>query len=236
MRVQASYAETVSIAQLQVAFEATAANYGMSWRLVGANERPRVLIMLSKFDHCVNELLYRWNAGQLNIDIPALVSNHEDLQSLGDTHDIPFIHIPVTKDTRDTAEEKLLQVIEQHDVDLVVLARYMQILSPEVCDKLAGRAMNIHHSFLPGFKGQRPYFRAFDRGVKLVGATAHYVTADLDEGPIIEQEVVRVNHSYSVEDLTVAGRDAERLALAWAVQWHAENRVILNGTKTVVFQ
>lgn len=236
MRVQASYPEKTSIEALKTAFQATAEIYEMSWSLTDSTDRPRVAIMVSKFEHCLSDLLFRWRTHQLRMDIPFIASNHGDLEPLAKAQGIPFFYIPVTADTKPAAEDKLLSLIEEHHVDLVVLARYMQVLSDDLCRELAGRAINIHHSFLPGFKGAKPYHQAFDRGVKLVGATAHYVTAELDEGPIIEQEVLRVDHNYEANDLVVAGRDAERLALARAVQWHVERRVILHGSRTVIFK
>lgn len=236
MRLQASYPDRTSVEALKSAFRATAETYGMSWSLTDSTDRPKIAILVSKFEHCLNDLLFRWRTNQLKVDIPFIASNHRDLEPMVKAQGIPFIYIPVTADTKPAAEDKLLSLVKEHDVDLVVLARYMQVLSDDLCRELAGKAINIHHSFLPGFKGAKPYHQAFDRGVKLVGATAHYVTAELDEGPIIEQEVLRVDHSYQPEDLVVVGRDAERLALARAVQWHAEHRVILNGTRTVVFK
>jgi formyltetrahydrofolate deformylase len=238
MRVQFEAPEdsAFDLEALQAEFAATAEVFGMSWRLVNAATKQRVLIMVSKFGHCLNDLLYRNSSGWLNIEIPAVVSNHPDLGVLADHYDIPFHHVPVTKDTKDQAEARLLELVDELDVDLVVLARYMQILSTDLCKALEGRAINIHHSMLPSFKGGRPYFQAYDRGVKLVGATAHYVTADLDEGPIIEQEVARVNHSMSAEDVAAVGRDTECLALARAVRWHTENRVLLYKRRTVVFR
>jgi formyltetrahydrofolate deformylase len=215
-------------------FAATAMSFGMTWRLVDAAEKPRVLIMVSKFGHCLNDLLFRRSVGGLNMDVAAIVSNHPDFGRLADNYGIPFLHIPVTADTKAHAEAELLDTVRDLDVDLVVLARYMQVLSNELCKELEGRAINIHHSMLPSFKGARPYHQAYARGVKLVGATAHYVTADLDEGPIIEQEVARVDHSMSAEEVTALGRDVECLALARAVRWHTENRVLLNGHRTVV--
>ncbi len=236
IRVQASYPGKTSIEALRSAFQATAETYGMSWELTDSTHRPRVAILVSKFEHCLNDLLFRWRTNQLKVDIAFIASNHKDLESMAATQGIPFFYIPVTPDTKPAAEDKLLSLVQEHDVDLVVLARYMQVLSDNLCRELAGRAINIHHSFLPGFKGAKPYHQAFDRGVKLVGATAHYVTADLDEGPIIEQEVLRVDHGFQPENLVVVGRDAERVALARAVQWHCEQRVILNGNRTVVFK
>jgi formyltetrahydrofolate deformylase len=222
--------------KLRLDFGAVAAAFGMTWRLLSAAEKQRVLIMVSKFGHCLNDLLYRTRTGWLNIEIPAIVSNHPDLGIMADNYNIPFYHIPVTAERKPEAEEELLQLVDDLGIDLVVLARYMQVLSTDLCKKLEGRAINIHHSMLPSFKGARPYRQAYDRGVKLVGATAHYVTADLDEGPIIEQQVSRVDHSMTTEEVTALGRDTECLALARAVHWHAENRVLLDGRKTVVFQ
>ncbi|WP_461186676.1 formyltetrahydrofolate deformylase [Arthrobacter sp. Z4-13] len=236
MRVRASYPGKTSISALKSAFQATAETYGMSWSLTDSMHRPRVAIMVSKFEHCLNDLLFRWRTNQLKVDIAFIASNHKDLEPMAAAQGIPFFYIPVTADTKPAAEDKLLSLVKEHNVDLVVLARYMQVLSDNLCQELSGRAINIHHSFLPGFKGAKPYHQAFDRGVKLVGATAHYVTADLDEGPIIEQEVLRVDHNLQPEDLVVVGRDAERLALARAVQWHCEQRVILHGSRTVVFK
>lgn len=235
MRVHAAYPATVSISDLKTAFQATADTYGMSWTMADTADRPRVALMVSKAEHCLNDLLFRWRSGQLKVDFPFIVSNHQTLQSVAEANGIPFFHIPVTPETKPAAEEKLLSLIAEHQVDLTVLARYMQVLSDDLCRELAGKAINIHHSFLPGFKGAKPYHQAFDRGVKLVGATAHYVTAELDEGPIIEQEVLRVRHDYSPAQLAVTGQDAERLALSRAVQWHTEQRVLLNGHRTVVF-
>ncbi|MDI3196009.1 formyltetrahydrofolate deformylase [Pseudarthrobacter sp. AL07] len=236
MRVQARFPEHESIDALRASFQPTADLYGMKWSMSQASARPKVLIMVSKFDHCLNDLLYRWRSGQLKIDIPLIVSNHGDLAEVAKSQGIPFRHIPVTNDTKAGAEEELLSLVAEHEIDLVVLARYMQVLSDGLCNIMEGRIINIHHSFLPSFRGGKPYHQAFDRGVKLVGATSHYVTADLDEGQIIEQEILRVEHSHTATDLTIAGRDAERVALARAVQWHAEHRILLNGNRTVVFK
>ena len=222
--------------QLQEEFAAVAIDHQMEWAIHDTLSRPRVLIMVSKFDHCLNDLLYRYRIGELRMDIPAVVSNHSDLESLVRWHEIPFIHLPVTAETKAAQESRLWEIITETQSDLVVLARYMQILSPALCEKLHARAINIHHSFLPGFKGARPYHQAFARGVKLIGATAHYVTTDLDEGPIIEQVVERVDHNYRSEHLVAAGRDSESLALARAVKYHIEHRVFLNGNRTVVFR
>ena len=198
-------------------------------------DRRRALLMVSRLDHCLVDLLYRWERGELPVDVPLVVSNHPDLEPLVRRHGIDYEHVPVTPATKPAAEARLLALVDALDIDVVVLARYMQVLSDEACLRLAGRAINIHHSFLPGFKGARPYHQAHERGVKLIGATAHYVTADLDEGPIIEQDVVRVSHTQSAADLVAVGRDVERLALARAVTAHAEDRVFLTGSRTVVF-
>jgi formyltetrahydrofolate deformylase len=197
--------------------------------------RRRMLVMVSKFDHCLVDLLYRHETGELPVDIPLVVSNHPDLRPLVEHHGIPFVLLPVTRETKQDAEAQLLKLVAEYDVDFVVLARYMQVLSDDLCRALEGRVINIHHSFLPGFKGAKPYHQAYERGVKLIGATAHYVTADLDEGPIIEQEVTRVTHAASPETLVALGRDTERLVLARAVRQHAEDRVLLIGPRTVVF-
>ncbi|MBD0842124.1 formyltetrahydrofolate deformylase [Streptomyces sp. TRM68416] len=198
-------------------------------------QRRRVLLMVSKFDHCLVDLLYRWDLGELPVDIPLIVSNHPDLAPVAKRYGIPFVHLPVTRDTKPEAEAELLRLVAEHQVDFVVLARYMQVLSDDLCRKLSGRVINIHHSFLPGFKGAKPYHQAHDRGVKLIGATAHFVTADLDEGPIIEQDVVRVGHRHTAPELVAIGRDVERIVLARAVRLHAEDRVVLTGSRTVVF-
>ena len=199
------------------------------------HERHRVLVMVSKVDHCLLDLLYRVGMDEMPIDIPLVVSNRTDLAETAARHGIPFEHVPVTPDTRPGAEARLLDLVATHDIDLVVLARYMQILSDEVCERLAGRIINIHHSFLPSFVGARPYHQAWDRGVKLIGATAHYATADLDEGPIIDQDVARVSHSHTPQQMQVVGRDLERVVLSRAVRAHAESRVFLLGHRTVVF-
>ena len=196
----------------------------------------RTVLLVSKEGHCLNDLLFRWKSGLLPLDIRAIISNHRDFYQLAASYNVPFHHIPVSAATRAQAEQRQYEIIESEDAELVVLARYMQILSNDLCQKLAGRAINIHHSFLPSFKGAKPYYQAHERGVKLIGATAHYVTADLDEGPIIEQDVARVDHSKTVEDLTALGRDTESQVLARAVKWHGEHRVLLNGHKTVIFR
>ena len=200
-----------------------------------ADWRPRILIMVSKFDHCLVDLLYRWQQGLLPVEIPAIVSNHRDAEAIAHRHNIPFHHLPITPDTKPAQEEALLRIVRDERIDLVVLARYMQVLSNELCQQLEGRAINIHHSFLPGFKGAKPYHQAAARGVKLIGATAHFVTPDLDEGPIIEQDVTRVTHAHTVERIIAKGQDVERLVLARAVRLWAEDRVLMNCDRTVVF-
>ena len=226
----------VSFADLQNDMQRFADPMQMQWGLYPANALMRTVIMVSKEGHCLNDLLFRWKIGLLPIDIRAIVSNHREFYQLAASYNVPFHHIPVTADTKPQAEGRQLEVIESETAELVVLARYMQVLSDDMCRKLSGKAINIHHSFLPSFKGAKPYYQAHDRGVKLIGATAHYVTAHLDEGPIIEQDVARVDHSKSVEDLTAIGRDTESQVLARAVKWHSEHRVMLNGHKTVIFK
>jgi formyltetrahydrofolate deformylase len=233
----------VSFACNQLSFEELKEQVGvlgvlfdMRWGLHQATQPMRTVLMVSKEGHCLNDLLFRWKSGLLPLDIRAIVSNHRDFYQLAASYNVPFHHIPVTAATKDKAEKKQYDVIEGEGAELVVLARYMQILSNDLCNKLAGRAINIHHSFLPSFKGAKPYYQAHARGVKLIGATAHYVTADLDEGPIIEQDVARADHSKTVEALTAMGRDTESQVLARAVLWHSEHRVLLNGHKTVIFK
>jgi formyltetrahydrofolate deformylase len=209
--------------------------FGMQWDLHDSSHRPNVLVMASREGHCLNDLLYRWRAGYLPGTIAGVVSNHTDLAGLAASYDVAFHHLPVTPETRVEQERKVLELVPALDTGLVVLARYMQVLSPEFCTALPGRIINIHHSFLPSFRGGRPYEQAYAHGVKLIGATAHYVTADLDEGPIIEQEVARVGHSHDPAALAAVGRDLESVALARAVRWHLEHRVLLDGQRTVVF-
>ncbi|HEX6518249.1 MAG TPA: formyltetrahydrofolate deformylase [Nocardioidaceae bacterium] len=237
MRVRFSVSEPrVTLETLREGFAPVAAAYGMEWQLWEADAPYRTLIMVSKFTHCLNDLLFRWSNGALQVEVPVVVSNHRTAEPLVRSYGVDFHHVPVTPETKADAEKQLLSLVEDLDIDLVVLARYMQVLSDETCRVLAGRAINIHHSFLPSFKGARPYHQAFERGVKLVGATAHYVTADLDEGPIIEQDVVRVDHRFDAAELAAAGRDVEAQVLSRAVRWHAESRVLLNGSRTVVFR
>lgn len=221
---------------LREAFGRVAGPFDMAFELWAATARYRTLIMVSKHLHCLNDLLFRASTGALQIEIPAIVSNHPDAGALARSYGIDFHHVPVTPDTKAEAEARLMQLVDETGAHLVVLARYMQVLSDDLCRRLSGRAINIHHSFLPSFKGARPYHQAFDRGVKLVGATAHYVTGDLDEGPIIEQDVLRVDHGYDQDQLVSAGRDVEAQVLSRAVRWHSESRVLLNGERTVVFR
>ena len=217
-------------------FSPLAQEFAMDWRLHDPRRRLRVMILVSKAEHCLNDLLYRHRTGALAMDITAIVSNHLDLAHLAEWHSIPYHHLPVTAETKPEQERQILALIQQTRTELVILARYMQILSPELCQALAGRAINIHHSFLPGFKGAKPYHQAYTRGVKLIGATAHFVTANLDEGPIIEQEVERVDHAHTPEQLAAVGRDIENIVLARAMHYHLERRVFLNGKKTVVLR
>ncbi len=235
MRVHFSAEEPVTVDKLRASFAAIGASFRMEWRIHPSAERMRIVLMVSKFGHCLNDLLFRTSIGALPVEIAAVVSNHTDFEELTESYGIPFVHIPVTRDTKAEAEQQLLDLVAKENVELVVLARYMQVLSDDLCKALSGRVINIHHSFLPSFKGAKPYHQAHTRGVKLIGATAHYVTADLDEGPIIEQEVARVTHDVTPDQLVARGRDVECQALARAVKWHSEHRVLLNGTRTVVF-
>ena len=224
-----------SIEKIRAQFEPVAERLGMEWAMRNTRQPTKVIIMVSKFDHCLNDLLYRHGKGDLNMEVVAVVSNHIDLRPLVEREGIRYVYLPVTKENKGAQEARLLEIIDETGAELVILARYMQILSNDLARKLHGRCINIHHSFLPGFKGAKPYHQAFDRGVKLIGATAHYVTSDLDEGPIIEQVVTRVDHNYKPEDLAKVGRDNECIALARAVKYHTEQRVFLDGNKTVVF-
>jgi formyltetrahydrofolate deformylase len=235
MRVQFSLAAGDAPA-VREALGQLAAGMGLRWQIHEAHARMRTVLMVSKLGHCLNDLLFRYKTQALPLDIRAVVSNHRDYYQLAASYDIPFHHIPVTPATKPQAEARLMEIVEQEQVELVVLARYMQVLSNDLCRALAGRAINIHHSFLPSFKGAKPYHQAYDRGVKIIGATAHYVTADLDEGPIIEQDIARVDHACDPEQLTHIGRDVECAVLARAVTWHAQHRVLVNGHKTVVFR
>ncbi|GAA2598864.1 formyltetrahydrofolate deformylase [Streptomyces roseoviolaceus] len=235
MRVHFSADAPVSVEKLRASFAAIGDSFQMEWQINRADRKMRILLMVSKFGHCLNDLLFRARTGALPVEIAGVVSNHTDFAELVGSYNIPFHHIPVTKDTKSEAEGRLLDIVREEGVELVVLARYMQVLSDDLCKALSGRIINIHHSFLPSFKGAKPYHQAHARGVKLIGATAHYVTADLDEGPIIEQEVERVGHDVTPEGLVAIGRDVECQALARAVKWHAERRILPNGRRTVIF-
>lgn len=222
--------------ELRQEFAPVAAKWDMNWRLERHGRKQRILVMVSKYSHCLNDLLFRARIGELPVEIVAVVSNHQDHKDLVTWHGIPFHHIPVSQETKQAAESELLELVDTHDVELVVLARYMQVLSDNLTARLAGKAINIHHSFLPSFKGAKPYHQAYERGVKSVGATAHYVNSELDEGPIIAQQVIEVDHTYSPSDLVTVGRDAECKALTNAVRWHSEGRIILSGNRTVVLR
>lgn len=236
MRVSFAGDSSISAEDLRSGFSGIAQTFGMSWQIYDCKVKPRLLLMVSRFGHCLNDLLFRYGTGALNVEIPAIVSNHRDFYRMAASYDIPFHHLPVTPSTKAAQEAKLLEIVAQERIELVVLARYMQVLSNDLCRSLEGRAINIHHSFLPSFKGAKPYHQAHARGVKLIGATAHYVTADLDEGPIIEQDVARADHSLEPDDLVAVGRDVEAVVLARAVQSHVERRVLLNRNRTVVFR
>jgi formyltetrahydrofolate deformylase len=236
MRIVFEAPATKDVDTLRADFAAVAREFAMEFELWEAKAPYRTLILVSKHLHCLNDLLFRVSTGSLQIEVPAVVSNHPDAEALVTSHGIPFHHVPVTPDNKPEAEAELLRLVKELDIELVVLARYMQVLSDSLCRELSGKAINIHHSFLPSFKGAKPYHQAFDRGVKLVGATAHYVTSDLDEGPIIEQDVLRVDHTYDQDHLVSAGRDVEAQVLSRAVRWHSQSRVLLNGHRTVVFR
>ncbi|WP_050467104.1 formyltetrahydrofolate deformylase [Herbaspirillum chlorophenolicum] len=240
MRVHFSSEDAaMSDAQLHTDFGVLGDALQMNWQLHDAAKKPRVMLMVSKIGHCLNDLLFRYKSGLLPVEIPAIVSNHTDFYQLAASYNIPFHHLPLatgaSAEDKRAQEERIMEIVNANRIDLVVLARYMQILSPEMCEALRGRAINIHHSFLPSFKGAKPYYQAHDRGVKLIGATAHFVTSDLDEGPIIEQGVERVDHSMGPDTLTAIGRDIESVVLARAVKWFTEHRILLNGHKTVIF-
>jgi formyltetrahydrofolate deformylase len=227
-------AKFVALEDLRAKFATLASAYEMTWQIEDTARRVRVLIAVSKLDHCLQDLLFRWRSGVLPVDVVGVISNHPDLRSLVEWHQIPFHHLPVTAETRSQQEAQILEIIARERVDLLVLARYMQILSNDLCRAVAGRCINIHHSFLPSFKGARPYHQAYARGVKIIGATAHYVTPDLDEGPIIEQAVERVGHEHTPERFQEIGRDLEAIVLARAVRWHAERRILLDGQRSVI--
>ncbi|NVO23359.1 formyltetrahydrofolate deformylase [Donghicola mangrovi] len=235
MRVSFTSEQGKDVAELEQGFAGVATEFEMEFAFHDETEKMKVVIMVSRFGHCLNDLLYRWRIGALPIDIVAVISNHMDYQKVVVNHDIPFHCIKVTKENKPQAEAAIMQVVTDTGADLIVLARYMQILSDEMCQKMSGRIINIHHSFLPSFKGANPYKQAYERGVKLIGATSHYVTADLDEGPIIEQDTIRVTHAQSPDDYVSLGRDVEAQVLARAIHAHIHRRVFLNGNKTVVF-
>ncbi len=235
MRVTAVSETGASLEEIRRAFSGVAAPFDMAFQFHNASDRMKVLIMVSRFGHCLNDILYRWRIGALPVDIVGVVSNHLDYQKLTVNHDIPFFYVPVEASRKKEAEARLMEIVEQRGAELVVLARYMQVLSNDLCTRLSGRIINIHHSFLPSFKGANPYKQAYERGVKLIGATAHYVTADLDEGPIIEQDTVRVTHAQSAEDYVSLGRDVEALVLARAIHAHIHHRTFICGNKTIVF-
>ena len=237
MRVHFSAAAAEpTLKSLTADFDVVAERLAMTWKVYDRDERMRTLLLVSRSGHCLNDLLFRHRTGSLAVQIPAIVSNHRDFAELAHSYGIPFHYLPVSPNDKKAQEQELLDLVAGYDIELVVLARYMQILSPTVCERLAGNVINIHHSFLPSFRGAMPYSQAYQRGVKLIGATAHYVTADLDEGPIIEQDVARVEHSLGPNQLAAVGRDVECQVLARAVKWHAEHRVLLNGDRTVVFR
>jgi formyltetrahydrofolate deformylase len=235
MRVEFDVKASIDVEEINQKFSLIADSYSMNWRLANSDKRERVLIMVSKYEHCLNDLLFRHRSGSLLVDIPVIVSNHRDLEEMANWYGIPFVHISHEQGKAE-AENQLRKVIAENKIDLIVLARYMQILSGDFCDDFAGKIINIHHSFLPSFKGAKPYHQAHQRGVKVIGATAHYVTRELDEGPIIEQEVARVDHSNTPDQLASVGRDVEAQALARAVAWHAQHRVFLSGQRTIVFR
>ncbi|MDP3798326.1 MAG: formyltetrahydrofolate deformylase [Parvibaculum sp.] len=235
MRVSFISEEGASPAKLIEGFKPIAAGFGMEAEIHDATKRMKVMLMVSRFGHCLNDLLYRWKVGALPIDIVGVVSNHFDYQKVVVNHDIPFHYIKVTKENKPQAEAQLMELVEQSGTELIVLARYMQILSDQLCKRMSGHIINIHHSFLPSFKGANPYMQAYERGVKLIGATAHYVTADLDEGPIIEQDTVRITHAQSAEDYVSLGRDVESQVLARAIHAHIHYRTFINGNRTLVF-
>jgi len=235
MRVQFA-CDQLTHDELKTQLAAFAEPFAMNWKLHSTQDAMRTVIMVSRDGHCLNDLLFRWKSGLLPIDVRAIISNHRDFYQLAASYNVPFHHITVSADTKAQAEAKQLEIIDSEGAELIVLARYMQVLSNDLCKKLSGRAINIHHSMLPSFKGAKPYYQAHERGVKVIGATAHYVTADLDEGPIIEQDVTRVDHKETVDNLTARGKDTESRVLAQAVKWHSEHRVLLNGHKTVIFK
>ena len=219
----------------KAAFAPIANEFSMKWSVADSHQKPKVVLMASKESHCLADLLHRWHSGELNVDIVAVIANHEDLRRMVEWHEIPYHYVPVSKETKPQAFKQIEELVDSYETDLVVLARYMQILPPDLCERYEGRVINIHHSFLPSFAGAKPYHQAYDRGVKLIGATCHYVTQDLDEGPIIDQDVIRINHSDTIEDMVRLGKDAEKTVLARGLRLHIEDRVIIHENKTVVF-
>lgn len=222
-------------AALKAGFSLIANEFDMNWQLVDTGRKKRVVLMASKGAHCLSDVLYRWRSGEMAFDIPCVISNHEDLRDYVEFHDIPYFHVPVDKDNKQAHFDEVDRLIREQDADAIVLARYMQILPEGICDSYSGKIINIHHSFLPSFVGARPYHQAHERGVKLIGATCHYVTRDLDAGPIIEQDITRIKHHHSPEDMVRLGKDVEKMVLARGLRYHLEDRVLLDGNKTIVF-
>lgn len=237
MRVEFDlYDSSISLIKIEKEFQAIAEKFEMDWRIETKRKRKKMAIFVSKEDHCLLELLWRWRSGEIEVDIPVVISNHPDLKDVVKSYGIDFYYIPITKETKLEREKETIQLLHKYEIDFIVLARYMQILSSQFVSAYKNRIINIHHSFLPAFVGANPYQKAFDRGVKLIGATAHYVTDELDEGPIIEQEVLRVNHRFSVSELKSVGKNVEKIALARAVEWHVDDKILVFENKTVVFE
>ena len=237
MRLETEFIDdSFSTTDFKIAFKTDLADvFNMKWRIYSSEKKPKMALFVSKYDHCLYDLLGRYNSGELNLEIPFIISNHLDLKPIADSFKIPFYHIPVTKDTKETAEDKQLELLEKHNIDFIVLARYMQIVSSKLISKYSNKIINIHHSFLPAFVGAKPYHSAYKRGVKIIGATSHYVTEELDAGPIIEQDVTRVSHSHAIQDLIAKGRDLEKIVLANAIKLHANRKVMVFNNKTVIF-
>lgn len=237
MRLESEFThDTFAVDIFKAAFKSNlAATFKMKWRMYSSARKPKMALFISKYDHCLYDLLGRYNSGELNLEIPFIISNHLNLKPIADSFKIPFYHIPVTKNTKEAAEQKQLELLEQHKIDFIVLARYMQIVSEKLISKYPNKIINIHHSFLPAFVGAKPYHSAFKRGVKIIGATSHYITEELDAGPIIDQGVTRVSHTYAIEDLIAKGRDLEKIVLANAVKLHANRKVMVYNNKTIIF-